>query len=96
MRCDSRWCATHLVCREHEFFDQAVRDVAFGARDGPHQAEFVELDDWLGEIEVDGSAALALAVQDHGQVAHQFEVRDQRGVALAQRRSPSRMALTAV
>ena len=70
-----------FVGREHELFDQAVRDVALGAGDGLHQAEFVEFDDGLGEIEVDRSAALAFAVQDLLQVAHELERRDQRGVA---------------
>ena len=53
--------------------------------DGLHQAEFVEFDDGLGEIEVDRSAALALAVENLLQFAHQFERRDQRGVAVALR-----------
>ena len=53
-----------LVGGEHEFFDQAMRDVALGARDAFHQAEFVELDDRLGKIEIDRAAALAFAVED--------------------------------
>ena len=74
-----------FVCRQHELFNQAMGEIAFGARNGLHQAEFVELDHWLGKIEVDRSAALALAVQDLRQIAHQFECRDQRSVTLAQR-----------
>ena len=70
-----------LVGREHELFDEAVRDVAFGARDGLHQSEVVELDDGFGEVEVDRSAAVALAVEDLREVAHEFEIRDQRSVA---------------
>ena len=73
-----------LVGREHEFFDEAMREVALGAGDGLHQSELVELDDGLGQIEVDRSAALAFAIQDLCEVAHQLECRDQRGVALAQ------------
>ena len=74
-----------LVGREHEFFDQAMRDVAFGARDALHQSEFVELDDRLGQIEVDRSAALAFAVENLREVAHEFERRDQRSVTFALR-----------
>ena len=74
-----------------------MRDVALGAGDALHQAVFVEFDDGLGQIEVDGAAALALAVEDQREIAHQFKHRDQRGVALARRAaSPSRTALTAV
>jgi len=53
-----------------------VSDVALGAGDALHHAEFVELDHCFGKIEVDRAAALALAVQDHGQIAHAFEVSD--------------------
>ncbi len=42
-----------LVRREHEFFDQAMGDVALRSGDALHHAEFVELDDRLGEIEID-------------------------------------------
>ena len=75
-----------LVRREHEFFDQAVGDIALGSRDALHHSEFVELDDGFGEIEIDRSAALALAVQDHRQIAHAFEVFDLRGVFAARAR----------
>src|SRR5579872_1996242 len=70
-----------LVGREHELLDDAVRDVALGARDGAHQSEFFELDDGLRQIEVDRSAALAFAVEDLLQIAHELEHRDQRGIA---------------
>ena len=73
-----------LVGREHEFFYQAMRDVALGAGDGFHQAELVEFDDRLGEIEVDRSAALALAVEDVREITHQLEAGDQRSVTLAE------------
>ena len=65
-----------FVGREHEFFNQAVSDVAFGARDAFHHSEFIELDDGFGEIEVNRSPALAFAIEDHGQVAHAFKVVD--------------------
>ena len=72
-----------LVGRKHEFFNQAMRDVALRAGDALHQSEFVELDHRLGQIEIDGAAALALAVQDQGQVAHPLEPGHQLAVALA-------------
>ena len=72
-----------LVRREHEFFDQAVGDVALRSGDALHHSEFVKLDDWFGEIEVDRSAAFAFAVQDHCQIAHAFEVLDLGGVFAA-------------
>src|SRR5579864_5561454 len=69
-----------LVCRKHEFFDDAVRDVALGAGHALHQSEFVEFDDGLRQIEIDRSPPLALAVEDHLQLAHQFEVWNEGGV----------------
>ncbi len=65
-----------LVGREHEFFDKAVGDVALRSGDALHHSEFVKFDDRFGEIEIDRSAAFAFAVQDHGQIAHAFEVLD--------------------
>ncbi len=72
-----------LVSREHELFDQAMCDVALGTRDALHQSEFVELDDGLGQVEVDRSAALALVVENQGEIAHQFECGDKRRVTRA-------------
>ena len=72
-----------FVGREHELLDDAVGDVALGAGDGLHQSEVVEFDDGLGQIEVDRSAALALAIENLLQVAHEFEVFQERGVTLA-------------
>ena len=34
-----------FIGRQHEFFNDAVRDVAFRLDDAFHQAEFVEFDD---------------------------------------------------
>ena len=67
-----------LVGGEHEFFDEAVGPGAVGARDALHLAFVVEVDDGLGQVEVDGAALLALAVEDHGEVEHALEVRDER------------------
>ena len=74
-----------LVGRQHELLDDAVGDVALRARDAGHQAVLVELDHRLGQIEVDGAAAHALAVEDQRQLAHQLEDVDQPAVVLAQR-----------
>ena len=52
-------------------------------RDALHHSEFVELYDWLGEIEIDRSSTFALTVQNHGQIAHAFEVLDLGGVLAA-------------
>src|SRR2546428_587988 len=41
-----------FIGREHEFLDDAVRDVAFGAADALHQSDFVKLDDRLLQIEI--------------------------------------------
>src|ERR1019366_2140811 len=72
-----------LVRREHEFFNQAVGDIALRARDALHHSEFVKLNHRFGEIEIDRSAAFALAVQDHRQIAHAFEVLDLSSVFAA-------------
>ena len=72
-----------FVGREHEFFNQAVRDVALGTGNTFHQSKFVEFDHGLGQIEVDGAAPLALAIQNEGEVAHHLESPNQAGVALA-------------
>ena len=74
-----------LVGRQHELLDEAVGDVARRARDAGHGAQFVELDERLGQVEIDGAAAHALAVEDQRQFLHQLEARHQRLVALAQR-----------
>ncbi len=52
-----------LVGREHELLDEAVRPAALRAHDGLHVAVGIELDDGLGEVEVDRAAALALGVE---------------------------------
>src|ERR1700678_2587154 len=62
-----------FVRREHELFDEAVRDVALGARNTFHQSEFVEFDYRLRQIEIDGTATLTLAIEEQCEIAHQFE-----------------------
>ena len=42
-----------FIGRKHEFFNEAMSEIAFGARNGLHQAELVELDHGLRKIEVD-------------------------------------------
>src|SRR5260370_16436528 len=44
---------------EHEFFNEAVSDVALAARDVGHALLFVEFNDGLREIEVDGPVFVA-------------------------------------
>ena len=60
-----------------------MRDVARRARDAGHGAPLVELDQRLREIEIDGAAAHALAVEHQRQLLHQLEALHQRPVALA-------------
>ena len=60
-----------------------MRDVALGAGDAFHQSEFVEFDDRLGQIEVDGTAPLAFAIEDQREVAHHLKCRDQRRITFA-------------
>ena len=59
-----------LVRRQHEFFDQAVRDVAFAAHDANHLSGVVEFDHWLGQIEIDGTEPRPPCRQNHGKIAH--------------------------
>jgi hypothetical protein len=44
---------------------------------------FIELDDRLGQIEINRASSHTLAVQNQRQIAHQFEARNQFGIALA-------------
>ena len=66
-----------LVGGEHELFDEAVGPAALGAGDGGHVALRVELDDGLGQVEVDGAAAVALLVEQQGEGVHLLEGGDE-------------------
>ena len=72
-----------LVGGQHELFDEAVGPGALGLGDAAHLALLVELDDRLGQIEVDAAALFAALVHEAGQMAHAFEAGNQRGVARA-------------
>src|SRR5439155_12453437 len=60
-----------------------MSDVALGSRDTLHQPELVELDHWLRKIKINGTPPLALAIEDHRQIAHKLEDAGEIGVALA-------------
>ena len=72
-----------LVGREHELLDQTMSDVALRAGNAFHQAEFVELNHRLGQVEVNRSAALPFAVEDQRQIAHELEGGNQSCVTFA-------------
>ena len=63
-----------LVRRQHEFLDQAMRDVALAADDAGHLPRGVEFDHLLGQIEIDRAQARAPRVENHRQIAHGAEV----------------------
>src|SRR5579859_1617022 len=52
---------------EHEFLNKAVRNISFGSGDSDHAAVLVKFDFRFGQIEVDGAALVATAVQDFRQ-----------------------------
>ena len=62
-----------LVRRQHEFLDQAVRDVALAADDADHVPGFVEFDHRLGQIEINRAELAAPRVENQGQIAHVAE-----------------------
>ena len=66
-----------LVGGEHELFDEPVRPAAFGAGNGGHVALRVELDDRLGQVEIDGAATVALAVEQQRELVHLLDGRDE-------------------
>src|SRR5260370_19378390 len=65
---------------EHEFFDEAVSDVALAARDVGHALLFVEFNDRLREIEVDGAVLVAAGGGEPGGIPHFPEGRRRGGV----------------
>ena len=68
-----------LVGGEHELFDEAVGPAALGAGDGGHVALGVKGDDGLGEVKVDGAAAVALLVEEEGEGVHLLDCGDEVG-----------------
>ena len=72
-----------LVGGQHELLDEAMGEVAGRAGDAGHLAPLVEFDQGLGEVEVDGAALDALAVEDLGQVAHVLDASGEVAEALA-------------
>ena len=81
-----------LIGGQHELLDERCAMLRGDARHAGHGAALVELDQRLGQIEIDGAAADALAIEDQGQFLHQLEALDQRRIALAQRRRRLRAA----
>ena len=69
-----------LVGGEHEFLDEAVGPGALGAGDAAHLAVLVELDDRLGQVEVDAAALLATPVHQHGELPHELEIGGELGI----------------
>ena len=55
---------------QHEFFDQAMRDVALAAHDAGHALLVVEFDDLFGKIEIDGAVLVAASVEEQRQLFH--------------------------
>ena len=71
-----------LVCRQHELFDDAMRELSFRARDALHQPSFIELNDGLRHIEVDGATFYTFAVQNFCEHLHALELMNQRSILL--------------
>ena len=72
-----------FVRRQHELFNDAMGDVAFGALDAGHLARSVQFDVSFGHVEVDGAAFHPLAIEDERQFTHEFEAGYQRLIAFA-------------
>src|ERR1017187_8450345 len=72
-----------LIGGQHELLDDAVGDIARRPRDARHGAQFVELDERLGKIEIDGAAAHAFLVEHQRQFLHELEALYQWLIALA-------------
>src|SRR5438034_547594 len=71
------------VGREHKFFNEAVRDVALAPRYVGHALLFIEFDDRLGQIEVDGAVFIPARVQKQRQFRHGAVGEINRGAAQA-------------
>src|SRR6266567_5839041 len=55
------------IGRQHELFNQTMRDVALAACDIGHALGFVELDDWFGKIEIDRAVLVAAGVEQQSE-----------------------------
>ena len=63
-----------LIGGQHEFLDQAVRDVALAADDAGHLPGVVKFNYLLGQIEIDRAKPRAPRVENQGEVAHGAEI----------------------
>ena len=77
-------CRHSLIRRQHELFDNAMRDIPRTPLDADHLAKLVELDQRLGQIEIDGAALESSAHQDLREHPHHFKAIDQRLIPLPQ------------
>ena len=59
-----------FVRGQHEFLDDAVRDVALRARDTRHPSELIEFNFRFGQVEVNRAAALAMPGKNMRQLFH--------------------------
>src|SRR4029077_1389888 len=72
-----------LIGREHEFFDDAVGDIALAAHDAEHAAVSVEFDYRLWEIEINRAARGAASVQQQRERFHAAKILNERSIAFA-------------
>ena len=63
-----------FVGGQHELFNEAVGEVPFRTRNAHHAAKLVELNQRLRQIEIDGAALHAPAIENECEFLHQFEV----------------------
>ena len=71
-----------FVGGQHEFFNEAVGDVPFRARNAHHAAELVELNQRLRQIEIDGSALHAPTIENEREFLHKVEIPVMGSIAL--------------
>src|SRR5262245_45366899 len=75
-----------FVCGQHELFDKSMGNVAGTSGDADHLTLWIELNDRLGEIEIDGTSLHALAIELEGEFFHQIEALDQASIPHAKAR----------
>ena len=87
-----------FIRKQHELFDQTMRDVALRRDDRFDEPLVVEYDLRFLQIEIDRAAPPASRIQDGEQLVHPLEHRDQRpipldhvGIALGQNRVHGRV-----